>query len=160
MVKGAMVIGACGSGKSTFARALATKLGCSYIEMDKHVWLDNNSARQESEWVASIQQEIDKSKFFVMDGATPWAVHFTEHFETVIIVDAPTEERVRRVNSREKASPEFLDFILHYEDNPTCSLMGIISSRIYDENFLKTLKCRVLRVDGTKPLEENIRLIY
>lgn len=35
------VVGTSASGKSTFACALAAKLGLSYIELDNLFWLDN-----------------------------------------------------------------------------------------------------------------------
>ena len=85
------VVGTSASGKSTFARALATKLGLSYIELDNLFWLDNWQETADQEFFDKIQAAIDQAKDgYVIDGnytrsiPVKWA-----EIDSVIWIDLP-----------------------------------------------------------------------
>ncbi|AWT49114.1 adenylate kinase [Psychrobacter sp. YP14] len=61
------VLGTSGSGKSTFAKALADKLDCSYVEMDGLFWLDNWQHVDDQTFIKNIEKALDKPAF-VLDG--------------------------------------------------------------------------------------------
>lgn len=48
------VVGTSASGKSTFARALAEKLGLAYIELDNLFWLDDWQQSADADFFAKI----------------------------------------------------------------------------------------------------------
>jgi len=85
------VVGTSASGKSTFARALAAKLGLSYIELDNLFWLDNWQETADREFFDKIQAAIDQAKDgYVIDGnytrsiPVKWA-----EIDSVIWIDLP-----------------------------------------------------------------------
>jgi adenylate kinase family enzyme len=164
MTKGIMIIGACGGGKTTLAAELAEKIKCKHIEMDRFVWLDNATARDEKEWKENIENEILKSDYFVMDGATAWAAKFIPYFDIVIFLDTPAKERVNRVKKREKAGQgskhnlwltNFTKDIAKYDDEDAPEW----SSRKLDQHFLTLLPCKTLHLTGTTPLNQNLQKI-
>ena len=61
------VIGTSGSGKSTFARTLATRLQYPYIEMDALYWLPNWTGKPDEKFESSLQQAIAPTTW-VLDG--------------------------------------------------------------------------------------------
>jgi len=52
------VVGASGSGKSTFARALAKRLMIPVIEMDALFWSQNWTPVAESEFITKLGREV------------------------------------------------------------------------------------------------------
>lgn len=85
------VVGTSASGKSTFARVLAAKLGLSYIELDNLFWLDNWQETVDREFFDKIQAAIDQAKDgYVIDGnyTRSIPVKWTE-IDSVIWIDLP-----------------------------------------------------------------------
>lgn len=85
------VVGTSASGKSTFACALAAKLGLSDIELDNLFWLDNWQETVDREFFDKIQAAIDQAKDgYVIDGnytrsiLVKWA-----EIDSVIWIDLP-----------------------------------------------------------------------
>ncbi|ANF82466.1 adenylate kinase [Acinetobacter sp. NCu2D-2] len=85
------VVGISASGKSTFARSLANKLGLAYIELDDLFWLDNWEQSQDQDFFQKIQQAIDHApQGYVIDGnytrtiPIKWA-----NIDTIIWLDYP-----------------------------------------------------------------------
>lgn len=61
------VIGTTGSGKSTFSKALAEKLGVPYLEMDKIFWKPNWQEPSDAEFFEKLEQAI-QAEAWVLDG--------------------------------------------------------------------------------------------
>src|SRR5690606_23794496 len=61
------VVGTSGSGKSTFARQLAEKLGCPYIELDSIYWQDNWQPCEDAALFAALS-ETTSGECWVVDG--------------------------------------------------------------------------------------------
>jgi len=66
-IKRINVIGTSGSGKTTFSRQLAQKLGYPYIEMDALYWKANWQETEDEEFFAKIAAETNQ-KTWVLDG--------------------------------------------------------------------------------------------
>lgn len=62
-----IVIGTSGSGKSTFARALAAGRGCEYVELDELFWTEGWTPRPQLEFLASARAAA-LGEHWVMDG--------------------------------------------------------------------------------------------
>lgn len=64
------VIGTSASGKSTFSKILAEKLGVEYIELDDLFWLDNWQESSNEQFFEKLQMKIDRADHqgYVIDG--------------------------------------------------------------------------------------------
>ena len=85
------VVGTSATGKSTFSRALAQKLGLHYIELDNLFWLDDWQECPDEIFFAKIESEIAQAhQGYVIDGnytrtiPVKWA-----EIDTVIWLDLP-----------------------------------------------------------------------
>lgn len=61
------VVGTSGSGKSTFSRMLATKLGHPYIEMDTMFWKANWQESSDAEFFSALENSLFQDTW-VLDG--------------------------------------------------------------------------------------------
>ncbi|ENW86040.1 hypothetical protein F905_02954 [Acinetobacter sp. CIP 53.82] len=92
------VVGTSASGKSTFARALAEKLGLAYIELDNLFWLDDWQQSADTDFFAKIQAAIEQApNGYVIDGnytrtiPIKWA-----QADTIIWLDLPFHSNLLR----------------------------------------------------------------
>lgn len=62
-----LVIGSCGAGKTTLARAIAEERGLPVIHLDQHYWRPGWVAPSEAEWQAQVARLAAEPRW-VMDG--------------------------------------------------------------------------------------------
>jgi thymidylate kinase len=82
-------------------------------------------------------------------------------YNYVVVIDVPKEIRTQRVRNRsfQKFGDRMLiggDLYVQEE-----SFFQMVESRQDDfiENWLRKVNCPIIRVDGTKPIEENVEYI-
>ena len=186
MLNGIAIMGLNGSGKSTLAHALAKKI--SYFEIDVEDYyfpeqkpsrvdaLENryttpcahlgevpfSVARSKKQVETSIYRDIIKNPQFVISGVTMnWSAGILSFINIAFILDAPVEERVRRVRDRE--ARRFGDRVCiggdMYEQQE--AFREIIANRDIQSviDSAERLNCRMVELDGTRPVEENIETI-
>lgn len=61
------IVGTSGSGKTTFAKKLATQLNCACIEMDALFWKPNWQESKDEEFFSLLEQHLEQEKW-VLDG--------------------------------------------------------------------------------------------
>ena len=85
------VVGTSASGKSTFSKTLAQKLGLSYIELDDLFWLDNWDESSDPNFFEKLQQSIDLAPHgHVIDGNYSRTEEIKwKEIDTVIWLDLP-----------------------------------------------------------------------
>jgi adenylate kinase family enzyme len=66
-MKRVLVLGNAGAGKSSFAEALAGKIGIPCIHLDSHYWRPNWVPTPREEWPSVVRRLIDRDEW-VMDG--------------------------------------------------------------------------------------------
>jgi hypothetical protein len=105
----ALLIGNIGSGKSTRAQAISTALGwsCYGIDEARRAYGDGSPAGEARAWaVVLARAETDTSLLIECTGAGPFmdlfrlALRRSRHAWTVLCVDTPPEECLRRVERR------------------------------------------------------------
>ena len=109
------VVGTSASGKSTFSKALAQKLGLSYIELDDLFWLDNWGESSDPNFFEKLQQSIDLApNGYVIDGNYSRTEEIKwQEIDTVIWLDLPfhinlfrsVKRALLRVISKQKLWP-------------------------------------------------------
>jgi adenylate kinase family enzyme len=88
-MKRIIVVGTTGSGKSKVARALAKKLGHTYIEMDLLFWEPNWTQPKDEVFLKKVEDSVKQDKW-VLDGNYGKTHHLTWlQADTVVWIDYP-----------------------------------------------------------------------
>ena len=174
MNKGIIIFGAPGSGTSTLGRALAQQLGYTHIETDDISGIKINIppyriSRTLEERISLLQAELSRCRNFVISGSMwDWSAPFIPLFELAVFITVPTDIRIKRLEKREKEQHGAR--ILAGGDMHDSHRRFIAWAKTYDttnpdrslklhEDWIVTLSCPVLRIDGTATVHENIMKI-
>lgn len=168
MGTGIIVCGLNGAGKSTLGRALAKELQFRFIDNEDLYFPKNDpqylfaSPRSHEEVEELLLREIQTHENFVFASVKgDYGEVVSSHFRYAVLIEVPKEIRMQRV--RERSFQKFGNRMLPggdlYETEE--AFFAYVGSRAENtvEEWLKALHCPVLRVDGTKPIEENVRCI-
>lgn len=165
---GILLCGLNGAGKSTLGRALAKKLNFHFMDnedlyfpkADPHYLYAAPRTREEAEQI--LIREIRAHENFVFASVKgDYGAPDRPFFQYAVLIDVPKETRMRRVRDRsfQKFGSRMLPGGDLYEQEE--AFFRFVDSRAEDavEEWLKSIGCPILRVDGTKPIEENVELI-
>lgn len=168
MGTGIVVCGLNGAGKTTLGKALAEKLDFYFIDIEELYFPKSDpdnpyvSSRTREEAAAILLRKIKAHENFVFSAVKgDYGKEIESLFHYAVWIDTPKEIRVRRVIDR--SLQKFGDRILpggdlHEQEE---QFFELVRSRTEDvvQNWVQTLSCPVLRVDGTKTIDENTALI-
>ena len=168
MAIGILICGLNGAGKSTLGKALAEKLGYYFIDSEDLYFSKHNddyslsAQRTDKEAKEILFNKIKEHKDFVLSSVTGnYGESFYSFINYVILLDVPKEIRLQRVKNRSyqkfgnrmlpngdlyEQEEAFFNFVNSWNENTV-------------EEWTKTLNCPVIKLDGTKPIEENINYI-
>jgi len=169
--RGIIIFGASGSGTTTLGRALAAALRFAHFDLDDFFWVETDVPFTEvlpvEERITRLQAALAGCDRFVLSGSMlGWSEPFVSLLDLAIFVYTPTDIRIERLKKRERE--DFGERILEGGDMHTVFHDFIEWSATYDagdrngrslarhEEWIKTLPCPVLRVDGARAIEENI----
>lgn len=174
MATGIMITGSSGAGKTTLGKLVAKKLGYTFVDIDEYIWRKDTKVPfsvmySKAEKIDRIMEAISTCDHFVMAGSmNSFHEHFDPFFEMVVYLHADAQIRMKRVHEREldcfgerileggdmyEEHQKFLNDIAGYD-------VGIGSCTFQQHEFwIKTLKCKVLRLDGVHTLEDNLKII-
>ncbi|MGM9631566.1 MAG: AAA family ATPase [Eubacteriales bacterium] len=164
-----LVCGLNGAGKSTLAKALAEKINSRFIDIEDIYFSkqDNpdypyETPRPYEEIVSLLINTVNNENDFVLASVKGgFGDEFISHLRCVVSIEAPKETRLKRVYDRSyilfgEKSCKGGDF---YEQIK--SFHSFCESR--DENlvndWLSTVCCPIIKVDGTLPICDNVNLI-
>ena len=165
---GIIVCGLNGSGKSTLGKALAEKMGFRFIDNENLYFskTDPNyiyaSPRSRNEVERLLMDEVRTYKNFVFAAVKgDYGKEILPLYNYAVLIDVPKEIRIQRVRNR--AFQQFGNRMLKggdlYESQE--AFFNMISARpeTYVEEWVRSLNCPIIRIDGTKPIEENLTFI-
>lgn len=175
MVQRVHIMGASGCGVSTLGRAVAQTRGWPYYDTDDFYWQPTDPPfrfkRPEEERLERLMDVILTSERWVLGGALDgWGDPLIGRFDLIVFLEAPTEERLRRLRARERKlfgdriAPggdmhdhhrRFLEYAENYEG-------GAITGgrcRARHEAWLEQLSQPVLRLDATRPRDDLLRAV-
>ena len=167
------ITGASGGGVTSLGRALADVLAISHHDTDDYFWRPTNPPYREIREVEDrlqLMREVflDRSDWVLSGSLDGWGDPVIPHLDSVVFLYVPTAIRLQRLRAREarrfgadalapggwmhQKAEEFIEWASHYDD---CSREGRNLAR--HEAWLAKLPCHVLRLDGTRPLEDLVK---
>ena len=164
-----LVCGLNGAGKSTLAKALAERLNLRFVDIEDIYFSrqDNpdypyEKSRPYGEVVSLLTDIVNNENDFVLASVTgSFGDEFISHLKCVISIEVPREMRLKRVYDRSYVlfGDKGCEGGAFYEQIK--QFHNFCASR--DENlvndWLSTICCPVIRVDGTLPIWDNVNLI-
>lgn len=163
-----MVCGLNGTGKSTLGKALAEKLHFHFTDNEDLYFSKSDpdyvyaSPRTKEEVRPLLLQEIKAHENFVFASVKgDYEDDVYSFFQYVVFIYVPRDIRLQRVKNRsfQKFGNRMLPGgdLFEQEEN----FFRLVSSRPENtvEEWIKALRCPVIRIDGTEPVEDNIKII-
>jgi adenylate kinase family enzyme len=167
------IMGASGAGVTSLGRAVAETLAIPHHDTDDYFWRPTNPPYREQREVADrlrLMREVflERSDWVLSGSLDGWGDPIIPLLDLVVFVYVPTEIRLQRLRAREarrfgtdavalagalhQQVEEFIEWASHYDDG---SREGRNLTR--HQAWLAALPCRVLRLDGTRPLQELVK---
>ena len=167
------ITGASGAGVTSLGRALADALAISHHDTDDYFWRPTNPPYREMREVADrlrLMGEVflDRSDWVLSGSLDGWGDPIIPHLDLVAFLYVPTPIRLERLRAREarrfgtdavapsglqhEQAEKFIEWASHYDDG---TREGRNLAR--HQAWLATLPCRVLRLDGCRPLEDLVK---
>ena len=163
---GIILCGLNGTGKSTLGKALAEKLHFYFIDIENLYFpkTDPNyiyaSPRTRKEVEKLLLYEMKMHENFIL-ASVKGDYGMYSFFQYAILLDVPKDIRLQRVKKRsfQKFGNRMLSGGDLYEREE--KFFHLVESRSENivEEWVRSLKCPVIRIDGTKSVEENVNLI-
>lgn len=168
MGTGIIICGLNGSGKSTLGKALAKRL-CFYFIDNEDLYFSKTDPvyiyadpRTHEDVEELLLNEIKTHENFVFSSVKgDYGEDIYPFFKYAVLIDVPKDIRMERVKNR--SFQKFGDRMLPggdlYEQEE--QFFDFVDSRDEDtvEKWIQVLSCPVIRIDGTKNIEENLNLI-
>lgn len=174
MPRGIIITGSSGSGKSTLGRLVAAELNIPYFDIDDFLWRWDTPVPytvmcSREEKISGLMNAIAPHDHFCMGGSmSSFHEHFDPLFDLSVLLTCDPALRTRRIQARklQQFGTRILPGGDMYEEN--CRFLASVPS--YDDGtgspnlrdhtaWLESLPCPMLRLDGARPLEENVRII-
>lgn len=168
MGTGIIICGLNGSGKSTLGKALAEKLDFHFVDTEDLYFPKTNpnyvysSPRTHEEVEKLLFDEIKAHENFVFASIKgDYGKQIPPFFQYAVLIDVPKDIRIQRVKNRsfQKFGNRMLIGGDLYEQEE--KFFEFVKSRPENtvEEWIQSLKCPIIRIDGTKPIEENVYFI-
>lgn len=168
MGTGILLCGLNGAGKSTLGKNLAKRLAFHFIDIEDLYFPKTEPGymyavpRTRKEVEALLKAEISAHSDFVLSAVKgDYGEEIYPFFQYAVLIDVPKNIRMRRV--RDRSFRKFGDRMLPggdlYEREE--GFFRLVQSRAEDtvEKWLGSLTCPVIRIDGTKTVEENMAFV-
>ena len=167
------IVGASGAGTSTLGQALEREYGYKWLDTDGYFWQKTDPPFVKSlpheERVKLLSAAVEKHPKCVISGSLcGWGDVFIPRFDLVVFIDTPTDIRIERLEKRE--AERFGERIRNGGDMYDNHIDFIEWAKGYDassdgrcrkvhEEWLKNISCSILRLDGTKTVNELLEQI-
>jgi adenylate kinase family enzyme len=166
------VTGASGAGVTTLGRALADALALPHHDTDDYLWVPTTppyrELREATDRLRLMHEMfLPRADWILSGGLDGWGNAVVMNFDLVIFLTTPRDIRMQRLRAREathfgadvvapggwrhEETESFIDWASHYEDG---TREGRSLAR--HEDWLATLPCPVLRLDGTRPIADLV----
>ena len=163
-----IVCGLNGAGKSTVGRTLADRLGYRFIDNEDLYFPKAGSSyefsnpRSKEEVIQLLEEKISRNNQFVFAAVKGnYGDRLIASLDHIVLIEVPKQIRSKRV--RDRSYQKFGDRILPGGDlyDTESKWFSLTDSRpdTYVSDWLETVSCPVIRIDGTLPVENNLDYI-
>ena len=162
---GIMICGLNGTGKSTLGRMLADRMGYEFIDNEELFFPKTDPSymfsdpRSKEEVIRLLEERIsDNDRFIFAAVKGDYGDKLIALLDHVVLIEVP--KQIRRQRVRDRSYQKFGDRILPGGDlyDIESKWFTLTDSRpeTYVTDWLKTVNCPVIRIDGTLPAEKNL----
>ena len=174
MAVGIMIMGAPGAGKTTLGELTAKALGYAFLDIDEYIWCKDteipfSEMYSKDEKISRLMDAVSACEHFVMAGSMD---SFHEHFDPFfkLVVHLQADAGIRQARVREREFERFGNRIIEGGDMYDKHERFISDLSGYDigiggctlqqhELWLKSLRCKVIKLDGANDLHKNVQRI-
>ncbi len=165
---GILICGLNGAGKSTLGKSLASRMGYEFIDNEDLFFPKMDPAyeyanpRSKEEAIQLLEKRISNNSRFIFTAVKgDYGNKLINALDHIILVEVPKDVRSQRVRNRsfQKFGNKISVGGEHCEKEQRW--FAIVESRPDDYvlSWLETIHCPVIRVDGTLPVEDNIKYL-
>ncbi|SDS60302.1 hypothetical protein [Bradyrhizobium canariense] len=166
------IMGASGSGVTSLGRASADILATPHHDTDDYFWQPTTPPYRDKREIADrlrLMHEMFLARAdWVLSGSLEgWGDPIVPYFDLVVFIATPWPVRLQRLRAREAThfgaesvapggwrhteTEEFIEWASHYDDGDREG-----RSLAKHQAWLAALPCRILRLDGSRPLAELV----
>jgi adenylate kinase family enzyme len=163
------VFGASGSGTTTLGAEVAAAVGATFLDADTYYWYPTDPPftrkREPADRVALLERALAGADDWVLSGSfCSWGDAFLERFTLAVFLYLATDVRMARLAARERA--RYDERIEPGGDMHEAHRAFMAWARSYDralapvrsldlhERWMQRLACPILRLEGSRPVEE------
>ena len=161
---GILICGLNGAGKSTLGRILADRMGYEFIDNEDLYFQKTDQAylfsgsRSEEEVIRLLEAKIRENGRFIFAAVRGnYGEKLIASLDYIVLIEVPKQIRSQRV--RDRSYQKFGDRILPGGDlhDRESKWFSLTDGRpdTYVTDWLETVDCPVIRIDGTLPAERN-----
>ena len=168
IIKGILICGLNGTGKSTLGKALSEQIGYHFIDSENLFFERNeenesyHSPRSKEDAVKKLMNEVKKHKNFVFAAVKgDYGEEILPLYKYVFELKVPKNERMSRIKNRSfiKFGERMKEGGDLYEAEEAFFKLCEERDEDYTEKWAKTLNVPYITLDGTKTTEENTDII-
>ena len=165
---GILICGLNGTGKSTLGRLLADRMEYEFIDNEDLFFpkadpsYTFSNPRSKEEVIRLLEEKISGNNRFIFAAVKgDYGDRLIAALDYIVLIEVPRQIRSKRVRNR--SYQKFGDRILPGGDryDIESKWFSLTDSRpdVYVTDWLETVKCPVIRIDGTLPVENNLDYI-
>jgi adenylate kinase family enzyme len=162
---GILICGLNGTGKSTLGRLLANRMEYEFIDNEDLFFPKADSSytfsnpRSKEEVIQLLEEKISRNNQFVFAAVKGnYGDRLIASLDHIVLIEVPKQIRSRRV--RDRSYQKFGDRILPggelYDQESKWFSLTESRPETYVTDWLETVECPVIRIDGTLPVEKNV----
>ena len=162
---GILICGLNGTGKSTLGRLLADRMRYEFIDNEDLFFpkadpsYTFSSPRSEEDVIRLLEEKISENNRFIFAAVRGnYGDRLIASLDYIVLIEVPKQIRSKRVRDRsyQKFGARILPGgDLYDKENKWFSLTDG-RPETYVTDWLETVNCPVIRIDGTMPVKENV----